>query len=163
EQADNDRIDAIIKEAGELRAHEQRLLSHKEWKPFEHEQPATQEKKTAALTTGSGPWNSFGEFLQAVHAAGRPGGRIDPRLSQAAARGAAEGIPSDGGFLVRTDYSTMLLDRAIEESALAQRCFRQPIGADSDGIELPFIDERSRATGSRWGGVQVYRRAEADT
>jgi hypothetical protein len=36
-----------------------------------------------------------------------------------------------------------------------------PIGEGSDGVEAPFVDETSRATGSRWGGVQVYRGAEA--
>ena len=51
----------------------------------------------------------------------------------------------------------------MEESVLANRCTLIDIGEGSDGIELPYIDETSRATGSRWGGVQVYRRAEADT
>jgi HK97 family phage major capsid protein len=119
----------------------------------------------AALNKPSGPWNSFGDFLITVSNAARPGGRVDPRLMmfEATASGANEMVPSDGGFLVRRDYSDILLDRALETSMLAQRCYRQPIGPDSDGIELPFIDETSRATGQRWGGVQVYRRAEADT
>jgi HK97 family phage major capsid protein len=30
-------------------------------------------------------------------------------------------------------------------------------------VELPYVSETSRATGSRWGGVQVYRAAEAAT
>jgi HK97 family phage major capsid protein len=37
-----------------------------------------------------------------------------------------------------------------------------PISANSDGLELYAVDETSRATGSRWGGVQVYWGAEAD-
>lgn len=108
------------------------------------------------------PWGSLGHFLQAVAQAGQPGGFIDPRL-YAGPSGASEGVPSDGGFLVRHDYSTMLLDRAIEEAMLAPLCTEIPIGAEADGLDMPYIKETSRAEGSRWGGVQVYWRAEADT
>lgn len=109
------------------------------------------------------PWASMGEFFLAVAAAGTPGGHTDPRLYQAAASGLSEGAPSDGGFLVRSDFSTALLDRAMDATSLAGRCRRIPIGPGADGLEAPIIDETSRATGSRWGGVQVYRRGEADT
>jgi HK97 family phage major capsid protein len=108
---------------------------------------------------------AFGAFLQAVaHCA--KGGTPDPRLAMgpmAAASGLTTSVGSEGGFLVRTDFSTALLDRAMEESVLATRCTTIDVGEGSDGIELPYVDESSRATGSRWGGVQVYRRAEADT
>jgi HK97 family phage major capsid protein len=63
--------------------------------------------------------------------------------------------------LVRNEWNTSLLDRLKEEGKLAPRCFPMPIGEGNDGVEAPFIDETSRATGSRWGGVQVYRAAEA--
>jgi HK97 family phage major capsid protein len=51
----------------------------------------------------------------------------------------------------------------MEAAIIAPRCMRVPIGPEADGLEAPIIDETSRANGSRWGGVQVYRRAEADT
>lgn len=107
------------------------------------------------------PWASLGEMLQAVAGAATPGGVVDPRLF--AASGASEGVPSDGGFLVRQDFSTQLLDRAMQAAVLAPLCRTIEVGAGSDGVDLPFIDETSRANGSRWGGVQVYWRAEADT
>jgi len=119
-------------------------------------------------STERGVQMAFGSFLQAVAACSK-GGPVDPRLSMmplgpsAAASGLNTSVGSEGGFLVRTDFSTALMSRAMEESVLANRCTTIDIGADSDGIELPYIDETSRATGSRWGGVQVYRRAEADT
>lgn len=105
----------------------------------------------------------LGAFLQAVAAAGTPGGHIDPRLYQAAPSGINTGTPSDGGFLVRTDFTTMLLESGFAEAVLAPRCTPIPIGADADSVEAPVIDQTSRANGSRWGGVRVYRRAEADT
>lgn len=109
------------------------------------------------------PWASLGEFLQAVARFQSPGGVADPRLFRAEVSGASSGVPSDGGFLVGSDFSRMLLDRGQEAAVLAPLCATVEIGANSDGLEAPYIDETSRATGSRWGGVQVYRRAEADT
>lgn len=116
-------------------------------------------------STERGLQEAFGSFLQAV-ATGARGGPMDPRLSMvptAAASGANTSVGSEGGHLVRTDFSAALLDKAMDESVLAQRCTSIDIGESSDGIELPYVDETSRTNGNRWGGVQVYRRAEADT
>ena len=105
-------------------------------------------------------YHGFGQLLQAAAEYAKTGS-ISEDL--AAATGLGTAVPSDGGFLVRKDYSTVLLQRAIEAAQVAQRCFRVNIGADADGIEWPMVDETSRATGSRWGGVRVYRRSEGDT
>ncbi len=86
-----------------------------------------------------------------------------PDALMAAASGASSGNAETGGLLVRSEWNTSLLDRVQEEGKLAPRCFPLPIGEGFDGVEAPFIDETSRATGSRWGGVQVYRGAEAST
>jgi HK97 family phage major capsid protein len=116
-------------------------------------------------STDQGMQAAFGNFLQAV-AKFSKGETPDPRLIQTpnmAASGLNTSVGSEGGFLVRTDFSQALLDRAMEDAVLANRCTTIDIGDGADGIELPYVDETSRATGSRWGGVQVYRRAEADT
>ena len=137
---------------------------------------APPKRKVAGAPRGMGPnpWGdcsnerntqaSFGSFLQAVAKFAKEG-TMDPRLvgSPQAASGLSTGVGSDGGFLVRTDFSTMLLDRAMYAAQLANRCTTIDIGENADGIELPYVDETSRATGSRWGGVQIYRRAEAAT
>lgn len=117
------------------------------------------------------PWKSFGEQLQAIvfaaapgHAFGGRGGRVDPRLHQnLAPTGGAAGVPSDGGFLIHTDFSSEIYKRTYNNGALASRCNRVTIGADSDGLEVPYVDETSRATGSRFGGIRVYRAQEADS
>lgn len=80
---------------------------------------------------------------------------------QAAASGASSGNNESGGVLVQSTYTTALLERIQEIGRLAPKCFALPVGPGEDGIEAPFVDETSRATGSRWGGVQVYRGAEA--
>ena len=80
-----------------------------------------------------------------------------------AASGTNTTTPSDGGFLVQKDFTTELMAKAISSASLAPKCRRISIGDGSDGLEAPYVDETSRATGSRWGGVRVYRRAEAET
>ena len=104
------------------------------------------------------PWTSFGEYMQAIAFASFPGAVPDPRLF--AASGASAGAGTDGGFLVRADWTDALLNKTMGAAVLAPRCWSIPIGEGSDGLEAPYVNETSRATGSRWGGVQVYRSAE---
>jgi HK97 family phage major capsid protein len=80
-----------------------------------------------------------------------------------AASGANELIPSEGGFLVEKDKASMLDKGAVATGLLSKRCFEVPCSGDSDSLEIQLIDETSRATGSRFGGIQVYMKAEADT
>ena len=75
--------------------------------------------------------------------------------------GAQAGVPSDGGYLIQKDFVTDLTNRMSEQSSLPP-VRTIPIGPNSDGLKLNVIDETSRATGSRWGGVQVYWGAEGD-
>lgn len=122
---------------------------------------------------------SMGEFYQAVIAAGikdRSGekigrfecGLVSTELAdfqksvKAAASGLNETIPSEGGFLVGTDYGSALLDDAFETAQLPSLCSRMTMSAPSNKMSLPAIDETSRATGSRYGGVQVYMAHEAN-
>jgi HK97 family phage major capsid protein len=110
------------------------------------------------------PWGSFGEFLGAVAAAASAGGSRDPRLAQnLAPSGASESVPADGGYLVGTEFSTDLFRRTYEQSVLASRCQQVPITAPNGSYSRPYVDETSRADGSRYGGVRVYRAAEGDT
>jgi HK97 family phage major capsid protein len=109
---------------------------------------------------------AFGEFLQAVAYASMPGHQVDPRLMASgpmAASGLNTTVGAEGGYAVRTQWSDALIARAIKASVLAQRCMRIPIGDGFDGLEAPLVDETSRATGSRWGGIRVYRAADGDS
>jgi HK97 family phage major capsid protein len=107
-------------------------------------------------------WSSFGEMLMAVRNAAMPGARVDPRLLRAAT-GLGETVPADGGFLVNKDMTNELLMRTFETGLLASRVRKIPVGANSNGVKINAVDETSRVTGSRWGGVQAYWIAEADT
>ena len=75
------------------------------------------------------------------------------RQMQAAATGLTSDVPSDGGFLVVQERSNQILQRAYSTGQILSRVNRMPIGANSNGMKLPAIDETSRADGSRYGGI----------
>ncbi len=106
------------------------------------------------------PWKTRGEFLQAVYKAGLPSGDVDVRLTRAAS-GLSEGVPSDGGFLVENDFGKDIVRTIFENGDIIKRCNQIEISKNSNSIKLPGIDETSRATGSRWGGIQGYWLEEA--
>lgn len=106
----------------------------------------------------------MGEFLQAVAKASSPGGRMDNRLSyQNSATGLNESVTSEGGFLLENDFIQDLFDTMMSQSQVANRIRMIPIGANTNRLRALGIDETSRANGSRWGGVQAYWVAEAET
>lgn len=107
-------------------------------------------------------FKSLGEQLMAIVRAERSGGRqVDQRLF-AAASGASETVPSDGGFLVQKDFSQTVLTRLYQTGAISSRVMHVPIGANFNGLKMNAVDETSRADGSRWGGVRGYWANEAD-
>ncbi len=108
---------------------------------------------------------SFGEQLRAVAVAAVSDGRqVDRRLiEERAPSGANEGVPTDGGFLVQSDFSTELLRRSYATGQVISRARRIPISSGANSLKINGINETSRANGSRWGGVQSYWAAEADT
>ena len=105
---------------------------------------------------------SRGEFFQAVMRAGCPGGPVDPRLSTRAATGLSEGIPSDGGFLVDTEMSSTILKNVWDTSPILSRVSKTTLSGNKTGMKFNGLDETSRATGSRYGGIRAYWKGEAD-
>lgn len=106
------------------------------------------------------PFASLGEQLRAVVIAEESRGQnVDPRLIYNQ-MGMSEGVPGDGGYLVQQEFSRELLKRAYETGILGNLCRRQPIGPNSNGFKINVVDESSRATGSRMGGIQMFWTAE---
>ena len=108
----------------------------------------------------NGKFNSLGEQLQAIqqYYVSR-GSNQDSRLVRAPS-GATEVDPTGGGFLVQTDFSAAIWMLAHDMGEILSRVNKIPISANANGLKIPGIDETSRATGSRWGGVQSYWTAE---
>lgn len=118
------------------------------------------------------PFGDFGAYLSAVRDSAvlaKSGRAPDARLvaiqdyarTQAAASGLQESVGSDGGFAVQTDMIDRILDRIDGESVLWPLAQPVPLSDGSNGAKINVIDETTRATGSRFGGVQVYWEAEA--
>lgn len=79
------------------------------------------------------------------------------------ALGINEAVDSDGGFLLQPSFSTSLFQRVYEMSEILQAVQKQEVGPGSNSYYLNQIDETSRATGSRFGGIQIYRLGEGGT
>jgi len=105
---------------------------------------------------------SFGEQLTAVYQACKPGGYVDPRLASRAATGLQEGRPSDGGFLVQTDFASRILENVWTSGLVTSRVTRYTLSGNSNALKLNGMDETSRADGSRAGGIRGYWAGEAD-
>jgi HK97 family phage major capsid protein len=113
---------------------------------------------------GDKPFASLGEQLQSI-AAFTQRNTLDPRLMKimASASGGSANVPSDGAFLIQQDFSVDLMKEGFNEGQLAAKCSTTEVSGSSDGLLVAYVDETSRATGSRWGGIQIYRAAEADS
>lgn len=112
-------------------------------------------------------FRSLGEQLQAVfmHATTRGStsdsrlvrsNSVEDRFNRAGPTGAGEVDPTGGGFLVQTDFANAIFMLAHDMGELLGRVNKLTIGSQFNGIKIPGVDETSRATGSRWGGVQSY-------
>lgn len=105
-------------------------------------------------------FSSFGEQLQAVHNAAKPGGYADERLANLVS-GNNEGVPTDGGYLVQSDMVTDLKDMIYDENPLLTNITRVQMSTGANTLKVNGINENSRADGSRWGGIQSYWEKEA--
>ena len=118
----------------------------------------------ARITVRDKKFLCLGDQLQAIAGVELSGQRNEMLNWEqlAPATGSAQaGIPSDGGYLIQKDFLAELGNAMLSEATLpAVRTI--PIGPNSDGLKLSVVNQTSRATGSRWGGVQVYWGAEAD-
>lgn len=112
---------------------------------------------------GPTPFDSFGQQLTAVVTAAQHPHQTDKRLTEIDnyALGLGETVPSEGGFLVQTDFTDELLRRIHVTGKLISRPRHIPIGERANGIKINAIDETSRVDGSRLGGVRAFWTAEA--
>lgn len=166
--AERTRDDAI---SAELAAVNSEIVRHEAQRERERSVAAVADANVIAAAPGAAsiravhnraedePWGSrtgaaFGEFLQAVQQAAISPHMIDPRL-QAAALGANSVTGADGGFLVGTTLVDDLSSR-VTAGQVRSRVVRVPLDPGTDSLSINVIDETSRATGSRSGGVVGY-------
>lgn len=116
----------------------------------------------------TGPYRTLGQNLQDIARAGQTG-QVSTHLAAlqemaaVSSGGASATVGTDGGFLIQKEFAVDLLESTFKTGDILSRVDTTEVGPNADGLEVVYLDETSRATGSRWGGVQVYRGAEADS
>jgi len=142
----------------------------------------THKRKTATDTPGnsvvhaepkdqklSATWgfDNFGQFAKEVYTS-RVNQTHSTRImnafnlhGNAAATGMGEAVGSDGGFLVPPEFSSKIFERMYSPSSLISMTDTYTVQGNQ--ITFPRLEESSRATGSRWGGVRTYWRGEGST
>jgi len=109
------------------------------------------------------PFETAGKFFMAVKAAAiNPRGE-DIRLQSLKAIGLGnnETVPNEGGYLVPVDTSATIYENLSAGGEVLSRVSMDHIAGNT--MVYNAIDESSRATGSRFGGVRGYWLAEAGT
>ena len=107
-------------------------------------------------------FESSGEFFNAVH---RSREIADPRLLRGAgiqaAGGQRESQPSQGGFLVPTEFAARILDLALESEIVRPRCQIWPMASET--LKVPALDDFVHTGGVLLGGVVAAWANEMDT
>lgn len=137
------------------------------------------ERTVAALPDGPGAitdvtdreaergFSSMGEQLAAVIQS-KTTGNTDRRLTAInekqlkimGATGMHEAGFAEGGAFLQPQYDNNLMERTYQTGKVLSRIPEQPIAANASAYSALLIKETSRATGSRYGGLRVYRVGE---
>jgi len=111
---------------------------------------------------GDQPWEKPGNFFKAVKTAALYPNQMDARLAGVKApTGLNEGVSSQGGFLVPPAIAAGIIQK-MNGVGTVMSLF-PPQGVEGNGMVWNVVDETSRATGSRMGGVRAYWLNEAGT
>jgi len=132
-----------------------------------YEIPGADIKSVAAKDVEKAPFKRFGDFLKAVRSNAlnelgpdEKAQLLDHQQNTLKATGLNTQVGADGGFLVGPNDSKMLTERMYSTGEILSRVQRDPVSANSNGMTLFGVDETSRATGSRFGGVRAYWASE---
>ncbi len=107
------------------------------------------------------PFKSAGEFMKSVVDAANNPYSIDQRLLPLKASGLNENTPSQGGFLVPPQYAAGIRERMYNTGQILGRLNVTNVSGNT--MVYNVLDETSRATGSRAGGLQGYWLNEGGT
>lgn len=160
-----DRTSELLQAASTVEAGSKMVLGWIREKAAQTPHVHSAEGRTPVVTGGrprgvDRPFGSLGEQLLAIKDSYSPGGRVDERLF-AAASGNNQGVPSEGGFLVAPEFAPEIQDPlAADPNNLLAMTDNYPVTGES--LTFNANGETSRATGSRFGGVQGYWIKEAD-
>lgn len=106
------------------------------------------------------PFSSMGEQLRAIYNF-RKNHVEDRRLQQVnnAVLGSNEGSGSDGGFALQTDFASVIMESAVQQSPLLNRLDRYTCSSSANAMRWVSADETD-VSKSVFGGVQMYWASE---
>lgn len=110
-------------------------------------------KSVREITTAGGNWQAHAKMNSWVKG-------YSEYQAKAAPTGMNETVGADGGFLVPPEFANQLLERTYDNDLLS-RTMLFPM--TSNKLDIPAVNETSRADGSRFGGVVSYWDGEAIT
>lgn len=169
---------SVIKDLGEkidVEIEERKLLNDLN-DPINDPPAGGDPNKGSGITVTERPvYRSFGEQVSDIITLGTPGAskvEARSRLEKAEKQGDTEkraagvgqivGVGSDGGAFVQTDFATDLFQKGFSNGSVLPKTQKRTLSGNSNSVEIMGIDEDSRATGSRNGGVRVYTKAELE-
>ena len=87
--------------------------------------------------------------------------KIEGGESRAASTGGMTvGVANEGGFFLQGETAIDLMTNGFNNSEILPKTAKRTLSAGSQFVEIIGIDEESRRTGSRGGGIRVYTNNE---
>jgi HK97 family phage major capsid protein len=74
--------------------------------------------------------------------------------------GMTVGVAAEGGLFLQGETATELMTNGFNNSEILPKTAKRTLGAGSQWVEINGIDESSRVTGSRGGGIRIYTNKE---
>jgi HK97 family phage major capsid protein len=124
--------------------------------------------KDLSLEDPKGGFKSFSHFASDVRKANQANGRASEVLAKwadtvsviAKTTGLMEELDDPtGGYLVPPEYRNQIIDASLEDAIIMPRATKIPMA--SNRVSIPFIQDTTHASSTVFGGVVLYRTAEA--
>lgn len=168
------RADELLQRAERLTAEHRDLIAEidKAKRPGFNQPRGVIAGKAGAGPALKSPFRDFGHFLRSVRECPGEGGNwhnhdsMKSWMHQVEAQrkslptGMNETVGGDGGYLVPPEFANTVLMRMYDNPLLGMTTLFSL--AKSNHLRIPSVNETSRATGSRYGGVVSYWEGEED-
>ena len=69
---------------------------------------------------------------------------------------------ASGGGLVQTEFAFDLVERGFNNGAAVAQCTERMLSGPNNSVDIHGLDENSRKSGARYGGIQVFTKREME-
>lgn len=160
-KAEHERLKAAKKQADELEDMKNNLPQDPVHNPASNSQASHNNVSAGDDLETKKPYANLGSMLvDVVNVAKNPDAKTIQTLKNASGQNTEVG--SDGGFAVPQTFMSDMLGEVENESNLASRVSQLDL-TQGNTVNIPGVDETSRADGYRFGGIQTYWIREGGT